>query len=168
MTKILFIGDIVGEAGLAYLEHHLPELRDAYEPTFMVANAENLAVTGSNPMTGCGMTPQGLARLFALGIDLITGGNHSWDGSHACEVHEDPRVLRPLNYSSKAPGRGSSVIRKNGEALGVVNLASRTALPFADQPHDVLEGLLSEWRGTVDTVMVDFHGESVSEKQIFA
>lgn len=165
---ILFIGDVVGESGLAFLEQHLPALIAEYQPTFVIANAENLSITGKNPVSGCGMTPEDVERLFALDIDVVTGGNHSWDGPSADAVHCDDRVLRPLNYGSHAPGRGAVIINKNGSTLGVVNLASRTALPYADQPYDVLERQLKEWDKEVDTVLVDFHGASVSEKQIFA
>ena len=166
--KVLFIGDIVGESGLEFLEEHLPRLRSRLDPTFVVANAENLSITGSNPVSGCGMAGEDVSRLFELGIDALTGGNHSWDGPSAEAVHCDPRVLRPLNYSDRAPGRGTAILERNGTKLGVVNLASRTALPYVDQPHDVLERQLEEWDGEVDAVLVDFHGESVSEKQIFA
>jgi metallophosphoesterase (TIGR00282 family) len=167
-VNVLFIGDIVGSSGLSFLERHLPKMRERYQPSFIVANAENLSITGQNPVSGCGMAAEDLERLLALRIDAVTGGNHSWDGPSANAVHCDPRVLRPLNYSSQAPGRGAAVIRNNGSALGVVNLASRTALPYVDQPHDVLERQLEEWGEEVDAVLVDFHGESVSEKQIFA
>lgn len=165
---ILFVGDIVGNSGLAFLEENLPEIIAKHQPTFAIANAENLSITGKNPVSGCGMAPEDVERLFALGIDVVTGGNHSWDGPAAEVVHCDKRVLRPLNYGSHAPGRGTAIISKNGTTLGVVNLASRTALPYVDQPHDVLERQLDEWEKEVDAVLVDFHGESVSEKQIFA
>lgn len=166
-TRIVFIGDIVGEAGVAFLEDRLPELRERYAPDFVVANAENAAITGPNPVVGCGMTPESVERLTALDIDVLTGGNHSWDGPHAADVHAREHVLRPLNYGSRAPGRGAVTIARDGYTLGVVNLASRTALPYVDQPHDVLERQLEQWEGEVDGVLVDFHGESVSEKQIF-
>ena len=95
MTKILFIGDIVGETGLAYLEAHLPELIRSVEADFVVANAENLDLTPSRG--GCGMTPPSLRRLFATGIDLVTGGNHSFDApDHS--VHDDVRILRLKNF----------------------------------------------------------------------
>ena len=166
--KVLFIGDIVGRSGLEFLERHLPELRSRHSPSFVIANAENLSITGKNPVSGCGMASEDVERLFELGIDAVTGGNHSWDGPAAEAVHCDERVLRPLNYGARAPGRGTKILRRNGSSLGIVNLASRTALPYVDQPHDVLERTLEAWEGEVDAVLVDFHGESVSEKQIFA
>lgn len=169
-AHILFVGDVVGTAGLELLAAELPRLRKVFDPTFLVVNAENIAITGPNPNTGCGMMPSDVERLLELGVDLITGGNHSWDGPHATEVLEHPRVLRPLNYGCQAPGRGAAIVTRGGLTLGVVNLVSRTALPNVDQPRDALERQLSRWdaEGAVDLVLVDFHGESVSEKQIFA
>lgn len=166
--KLLFIGDIVGETGVVFLEQQLPLLRREIQPDIVIANAENAAITGPNPNVGCGMTEETTARLLALGIDLLTGGNHSWDGPHAERVLGDSKVLRPLNYSRLAPGRGAAILTCRGVTIGVINLTSRTALPFADHPYDVLERQLALWERQVDHIVVDFHGESVSEKQIFS
>ncbi|CAM3914700.1 YmdB family metallophosphoesterase [Deinococcus frigens] len=162
--RILFIGDITGESALEALERQLPLWRTHWRPDFVVVNAENLAVTGHEASSGFGMTPAGLARLFGLGVDLVTGGNHSWDGPYAAEVHRDMRVVRPLNYSAHAPGRGAGIIKREGFHLGVVNLVSRSALSQADAPLDALERQLQIWGDSVDAVVVDFHGESVAEK----
>lgn len=167
-TRLLFMGDIVGEPGLRYLEVHLPRLRAAHDAHFLVVNAENMRHVDGEP--GAGMTDAMLNRLFALDVDLVTGGNHSWDGPEARSVHGDERVLRPLNVGEHAPGRGTAVIEKriDGRAvrLGVINVASRTALAGVDQPLAAVEAQLAAWsRGdTVDFVLVDFHGESVYEK----
>lgn len=160
MIRLLFIGDIVGKAALDHLESTLPQIRDHYKPDFVIANAENLDLTG----TGFGMLPQSLERLWALGVDLVTGGNHSWDGPEVQRVHNHPKVLRPLNYSPAAPGKGSAVLERGGYRLGVVNLASRTALPWADDPVTAMERVLADWEGRTDGILVDFHGESVFEK----
>jgi metallophosphoesterase (TIGR00282 family) len=169
MTRLLFIGDITGEVALDYLETRLPALIAEYQPDFIIANDENEAI-GSHPLAPgtCGMTPEGVARLFALGVDVITGGNHSWDGPHGRSIHEDLRILRPMNFGSYVPGRGSTMITKTGVRLGIINLVSRTALPGADAPFEFFERQLHAWEGQVDAVLVDFHGESVTEKQTFA
>jgi metallophosphoesterase (TIGR00282 family) len=163
----LFIGDIVGESGLAYLESRLVDLRAQFQPDFIVANAENMALT---PPHDCGMTPDMLARLFALGVDAVTGGNHSWDGARdgVESMFRDPRVMRPHNYGTGAPGRGTFVVERNGVRLGIINLVSKTALPYADEPLDPLEAQLDAWGETIDGVLIDFHGESVTEKLIVA
>ena len=162
--RILFIGDITGEEALSALERQLPLWRARWQPDFTVANAENLALTGAAASSGFGMTPGGLARLFDLGVDLVTGGNHSWDGPHAAEVHQDERVLRPLNYLAHAPGRGAARVVRAGFCLGVINLVSRTALAQADAPLDALDAQLRCWGDSVDAVLVDFHGESVDRE----
>lgn len=169
MTKILFIGDIVGETALAYLETRLPELRATYAPDFVIANAENLDITKHSPSLGnCGMTTPSITRLFALGVDLVTGGNHSWDGPEGMTIHTDPRILRPLNYGAQAPGRGAAVVTRSQGAvtqrLGVINIVSRSALPNADNPLAALETQVDAWQGQTDLILVDFHGESVTEK----
>jgi metallophosphoesterase (TIGR00282 family) len=167
VKRLLFIGDIVGEVGLAHLEAVLPHLKATLRPDFIVANAENLALTGSQTRTGCGMTPELVARLFGAGVDLVTGGNHSWDGPASARVHEEARVLRPLNYGTAAPGRGAAIVDREGFQLGVINLVGRSTLPLADDPLAVIEVQLAGW-SEVDAVLVDFHSESVTEKLALA
>ena len=166
--NVLFVGDIVGDPGVAFAETHVPRLRDEHDAELVVANAENAAITGPNPVSGCGMSHDAVARLFAAGVDVITGGNHSWDGPEAASILERDHVLRPLNYGTGAPGRGSLRVERNGSSIGIVNLTSRSALQYADAPYDALESQLNAWDGQVEYVLVDFHGASVSEKQIFA
>lgn len=169
MTKIVFMGDVVGEPGVAFIEDNLPALLAQHTPDFVIANAENMALDYGAAYRGiCGMSPEGLARLWGAGVDIVTGGNHSWDGPHGLTVHNDERVLRPLNHGNTAPGRGAGIVTKADTRLGVVNLVSRTALPQADNPIDALEAQLDAWAGQVDAVLVDFHGESINEKQTVA
>jgi metallophosphoesterase (TIGR00282 family) len=168
MTTILFIGDIVGPMGVTYLEDRLPALAAEHRPDFILANAENTALHSNGAGGSCGMRPDLLDRLFTLGIDLVTGGNHSWDGPHGRTIHADPRVVRPLNVGRLAPGRGAAVVDKGGVRLGVINLISGTAMQGVDSPLDAVEQQLAAWQGTVDATLVDFHGESVMEKLALA
>lgn len=168
MTKLLFVGDMVGEVALAHLEARMPELRVAYQPDFIVVNGENLAITsGSSGYGNCGMTPDLLARLFALGVDAVTGGNHSWDGPYGRSIHDEARLIRPLNYGRSAPGRGAIIVQKDSLRLGVINVTSRSAMELADDPFEATECQLEDWAGQTDALLVDFHGESVTEKQTF-
>ncbi len=164
MSQLIFIGDIVDEAGLAYLERHLPRLIDQHQPQFVIANGENLNTSIDPRFPGAGMTPDRLRRLLALGMDLVTGGNHSWDGPNGLDIHDQVNVLRPLNYGAALPGRGAAIIEKHGIRLGVINVVSRTALPEADSALDAIELQLADWEGKVDAVLVDYHGGSVTEK----
>lgn len=165
MTRILFFGDVVGRPGLEILAQELPALRRIHRPDFVVVNGENLDVT--LPQLGkAGMHPETLGTLLALGVDAVTGGNHSFDPPWAEEVLGHARVVRPLNYSRFAPGKGSLLLKKGGKELLVVNLAGRSALPHAGDPVEAFEALLPGWRNT--PILVDFHSESVFEKLGFA
>ncbi len=170
MTSILFIGDLVSERAVEFLEMHLPALRQRYTPDFIIANAENLALGYAPGSPGlCGMTPELTARLFTLGIDALTGGNHSWDGPYGRTIHDtDARILRPLNYGSYAPGRGAVIVERGGVRLGVINLMSRTAMEYADLTLEAFTAQMAAWGDAVDLVLVDYHGEMVSEKLAFA
>jgi len=161
--KLLFVGDIVGP-GLEYLELHLPRLIAQHQPDFIIANAENLELSGTSSFVIAGMTKAKLERLWSLGVDAVTGGNHSWDGAEGHSVHDDQRVLRPLNYGDIAPGRGAIILEKNGSRLGVINLTSRDALRLADDPLTVLDRQLQVWDNDLSGVLVDFHGASTEEK----
>lgn len=162
-TTILFIGDITGQPALEYLEANLPTWLTAHPTDFVIANAENLEVSGH----GAGMTRASLERLFAIGIQMVTGGNHSWDGPEGDTVHADPRVLRPINVGLAHPGRGAGIITSAlGLRLGVVNAAGRSAISIVDDPLSATTQQLESW--DVDAVLVDFHGESVFEKTTIA
>lgn len=165
MIRILFFGDVVGKPGLEILAQELPTLRRIHRPDFVVVNGENLDIT--LPELGkAGMHPESLRALLALGVNAVTGGNHSFDPPWAEEVLGHARVVRPLNYSRHAPGKGSLLLKKGEKELLVVNLAGRSALPHAGDPEEAFEPLLTQWPDT--PILVDFHSESVFEKLGFA
>ena len=70
--KIIFIGDIVGKSGRDAVSKSISILKDKYRPDVIIANAENAA-------SGYGLTKKIALELFALGIDVLTLGNHAWD-----------------------------------------------------------------------------------------
>lgn len=156
MMRVLFIGDVVGEPGLAFLEEWLPQTKEAIQPDFIVANGENLSLHGR----GAGLDEKALARLLALGVDAVTTGNHAFDGPW--EVLNHPKLLRPLNWGLETPGKGALILSKDKKQLRVVNVISRTAWPHALDPLEALERYLKK-EGEMPT-LVDYHGESVFEK----
>ena len=85
--NVLMVGDIVGPDAVAYLAGRLPGLRRAYDVDLVVANAENCAVTAPTPWRGFGMTVGLVERLLENGVDVVTSGNHGWDGPEAEAVH---------------------------------------------------------------------------------
>jgi hypothetical protein len=162
--NVLMIGDIVGPDAVAYLAERLPGLRRSHGVDLVVANAENCAVTAPTPYRGFGMTVELVERLLESGVDVVTSGNHGWDGPEADAVHEHPRVLRPHNFPEGVMGKGVATLQIGGEQASVLNLGSKTAaMPRALPPYE--SWLAAGLRGTV---VVDFHGDSAWEKMEFA
>ena len=159
--RVLFIGDIVGQPGRHMVGRHLKPLVAAHGADVVLANAENAA-------GGFGITPSVGGELLALGIDLLTSGNHVWDKKEAeGYLAKEYRVLRPANYPEEAPGVGVQVVRKNGHMLGVINLQGRAFLPAIDCPFKTAERELSQLRQATVAILVDFHAEATAEKQAF-
>ncbi|MBA3644253.1 MAG: YmdB family metallophosphoesterase [Chloroflexia bacterium] len=162
--NVLIIGDLVGPAAADYLAARLLDLRRDLHLDLVVANAENVAITADTPDRGFGMTPELVSQLLAAGVDVITSGNHTWDGPAAEAVHRYPRLLRPLNVPATRPGRGVVTVEVAGEPVTVVNLASQRGMIRDAEP------IYPAWRALErqGSVIVDFHGDSAWEKMSFA
>lgn len=156
--NILFIGDIFGAAGRAIVADHLADIRTAQEIDLIIANAENSA-------GGFGVTPRTADELFALGIDVLTGGNHSFDKREVYDyMSTHPKLLRPANYPAGAPGSGMVVVEaRNGARCAVLNLQGRTYMANIDCPFIKANELL-ETVPDIQVRFVDFHAEVTSEK----
>src|SRR3954471_3990194 len=117
ITSILFIGDVVGRAGRRVLRELLPGLRDELGVTFVVANGENAA-------GGLGITPKEADELLRLGVDAITLGNHTYRHREIWPyLEEERRIVRPYNFLPTQPGRGTTIVERDGVSLGIVNLS---------------------------------------------
>src|SRR4051812_48857314 len=131
--KIMFFGDIIGRAGREGLSRCLPKLRERHQPGFIIANAENAA-------HGKGLTPRIADELWGLGIDVLTMGNHTLDKKDILTIIDDPRLLRPANYTAKFPGHGSGVFpSRGGKLVGVLQVMGRVYMPLTDDPFRVAE-----------------------------
>lgn len=153
------MGDVTGKPGRRLLTERLQALRRRHGVDVVIANGENAA-------GGVGLTVGVAAELFAAGVDVITGGNHTW---HNREVYDlldsDPRVLRPANYPPGVPGRGAAVVTTGGGTrVGVLNLQGRVFMQNLDDPFRSGREEAAILRASVPAVFVDFHAEATSEK----
>lgn len=157
--KILFIGDIYAHAGRRIVADHLQDIRKSNGIDLVIANAENSA-------GGFGVTPQIVEELLALEIDVLTGGNHSFDKKDIYDYHaRQPRLLRPANYPAGAPGTGCfQGETKTGIPFAVLNLQGRTHMTPIDDPFRKADELLAELDSLTRVRFVDFHAEATSEK----
>ena len=69
----------------------------------MIANGENAA-------GGFGLTRAIAEEFFAMGIDVISTGNHWADQKEILTyIDSEDRILRPQNYPKGTPGRGANL-----------------------------------------------------------
>jgi 2',3'-cyclic-nucleotide 2'-phosphodiesterase len=163
VTRLLFVGDIMGSAGRKAVADHLEELVDRERVDFVIANVENAA-------GGFGITSEVLAELEVYPVDVWTTGNHVWDkkeGVPLLDAH--PALLRPANYPDGNPGRGWCIEETAaGVPVAVVNLQGQALMPPIDnafrKADEVLEAI-REARPGLRLIVVDMHAEATSEKQ---
>jgi hypothetical protein len=157
--KLLFIGDIFASPGRRIVGECLSEIISTERIDLAVANAENAA-------GGFGVTPMIAEELFAMGLDVLTSGNHIWDKRDITDyLDRQPRLLRPANYPGNIPGGGVHVGRaRNGVEAAIINLQGRTHMLPIDDPFRKADEILNALEPSVKVRLVDFHAEVTSEK----
>ncbi len=156
--NILFIGDIVGQPGLNIVQTFLPGLKSKYRADLIIANGENAA-------EGKGCTEKEGTILFNLGVDVITGGNHTWDKHQSQEyLRTNPRALRPQNYPKGTYGKGLYIAETQKGKAAVLNLQGRAFMPAIDCPFRTADWVLKKIKGETNVVIIDFHAEATAEK----
>ena len=126
--KILAIGDIVGDVGLYKLKEELPNIIGKENIDFVIVNAENTS-------GGMGLTIKDFNTLLKLKIDTITMGNHTWGKKDIFTFIDNPKLIRPANYSKGIPGKGYNVFECNNKKIAVINLIGRTDMNVLSENH---------------------------------
>lgn len=159
MTRLLFIGDIVGRPGRDLLRRGLTAIVASHRIDLVIANVENSAA-------GFGVTPDIAEDFLAYGVNVMTGGNHTWDKKEILPYFaEQPRLLRPANMPAGVAGRGRFVARaSNGVQVAVINLMGRVFMTPIDDPFRVALAEIDQVRNDTAVIFVDFHAEATSEK----
>lgn len=159
--KILAIGDVVGKIGCEFLREKLPSLKQREGVGLVIANGENSS-------DGNGITPSSAEYLFSSGVDIITGGNHSFRRKECYEYYErSPYLLRPANFpEGTTPGNGYAVYDMGRIQVGVINLMGCMYLESLNDPFDTADRILSRIKTAI--TIVDFHAEATAEKLALA
>jgi len=160
--KILFLGDVMGRAGRRAITENLQNLRDAWKLDFVVVNGEN--ATG-----GMGLSGAHAKLLLDAGADCLTLGDHAFDQKDMLSfIEQEPRIIRPLNFSKTAPGKGARLFTaRNGKKVLVTQALGQVFMkrPF-DDPFSALDVVLKTHPlgGLAQAIIVDMHCEATSEK----
>lgn len=159
--RVLFLGDVVGQAGCDFVRRHIPSFRHEKQVDIVVANGENSA-------EGNGILPYSADFLLDSGVDILTTGNHGLRRREIYDVMEQPhsQVIRPLNYHEAAPGRGCFLYDGLRFRLLVVNLQGIVYMDPHENPFAAIDRLLAETKETC--ILIDFHAEATAEKLAMA
>jgi len=158
--NILFIGDIVGDAGLSITQMALPGLIKKYKADFVIAN-------GENSHEGHGINEEIIKDLHNLGVHVITGGDHSFDKWKVFQyMRENNTILRPLNYPRGNAGVGFGIYEVPGKKLkiGVINVQGRTFMKSIDDPFTSTDWAIEKIKEQTNIIFIDFHAEATAEK----
>jgi hypothetical protein len=163
--NILYIGDVMGDMGIAALEKVLPDLKREREIDVVIAQAENVS-------DGKGMSLADYARLRALGVDGFSGGDHTVDKSELFPILENPDepVVGPANFPD-CPGPGYKYVTAGKKRILLVSLLGNVVGRHADREienplHKIDQILARENPDNREAVVVNFHGDYSSEKVI--
>ncbi|MEW5691863.1 MAG: TIGR00282 family metallophosphoesterase [Candidatus Hydrogenedentota bacterium] len=157
--RITVFGDIIGKPGRRALTYNIERISKEFNPDLIIANGENLA-------GGMGLNQETVLEILNIGVDVITGGNHSFNKKESLKLFdEQSRLLRPANYPPGVPGRGQLVLNIHNKKIAVINLLGRVFLDNVDCPFRKIDEILeTENIKEVDYIIVDFHAEATSEK----
>ena len=160
--KILFLGDVIGITGRSMIFNNLLSEIKNKKIDFVVVNGENAADAG------VGITEEICKDFFNCGVDVITTGNHVWDQKETMfHIEKENRLLRPQNLFEPSPGKGFGIFTaKNGMKVGVLNLMGNVFMKKSEDVFETAEKFMKRYKlkEHYDFLIVDFHGETTSEK----
>jgi len=157
-VKVAFIGDIVGRPGREMLQKHLHKIRAEYKLDLVIANYENAS-------HGFGLTQKNCKELLSYGVDVMTGGNHSWDKKEIFELYKTKPLIRPINYPDSSPGKGLIEIEIHGTTVAIINVMGNYTMPMCDNPFIKVDKVVDELKNrAINHIIVDIHAEATSEK----
>ncbi|MDC1092594.1 TIGR00282 family metallophosphoesterase [Pelagibacteraceae bacterium] len=161
--KLLILGDVMGTSGREALKNKLPKIITENKIDFVIVNGENAANDGR------GITRLIAEEFFAIGVDVITSGNHIWDKQETIDyIDKENRLLRPANLPEGSPGKGYEIyISKNKKyKIGVINLMGNVYMRKTDDVFQTAKNISKKLvlKKDVDFLVIDFHGEITSEK----
>lgn len=156
--KILAVGDLVGNCAIRELKKQLPEICNEEKIDFIIVNGENVA-------EGMGMTEKNFHDILEQNVNVITMGNHTWGKKDIFKFINNPKILRPANYSKPVPGKGYNIYECNGKNIAVINLIGRVDMNvLSENPFLVAKKIIDNIKSNVDIIVIDFHAEATAEK----
>lgn len=164
--KILYVGDIMGPAGIETVEAVLPKLVMSEQVDVVIAQAENVT-------NGKGISVKDYERLQLAGVHFFTGGNHIFEDTTIFPYLNDSEqpIIRPANYPADKEGLGYKYLQTTDGKVLIISLlgdiVGKHAKDDMQNPLKVVDAILAE-QIEVDkaATIVNFHGDYSSQKVI--
>ena len=82
-------------------------------------------------------------------------------------LQTERRIVRPGNFPASAPGRDFAVIHTRQQVpVAIFTLLGRVFMPPVDCPFQAADRILASLPSEVRVILLDFHAEATSDKQI--
>ena len=158
--RVLYIAEIVGKPGVFCVKSEMSTLRETFAPDLIIAN-------GDGATNGFGIGKNHAINLRKLGVDIITSGDQVYYKkdmvTHLANVGY---IVRPANHLYENPGRGWQHICVAGQDIVIVSLLGQIGFngPHVGNPFAQLPKLIDRIHRNAQTVILDFHALTTSEK----
>lgn len=160
MINLLFLGEIVGRAGIQALKNGLPALKEKYQVDYTMINAEGMT-------NGYGIGKMHSLQLGKLGVDLSLGGEKLFYKVDMVEhIKKAGYMLRPYNMPPDCPGRGYRIVTLKGRKFLIANLIGNAdfAKLSAQNAFLAAESLRKKAEEENASLIVYFHAATTAEK----
>ena len=161
IMKILFIGEIVGKAGVFTLKNSLK--------TFIQKNSIDFVIANGNGTTGgFGIGKNHSIYLKKLGVNVITTGECAYYKKDIVPHYPKASyLLRPANYPPGNPGRGWGIFNVGDQKIGVINMLGLYgfARVHLSNPYTYIPELLKKIKQETNITIANFHSLTTAEKQ---
>jgi len=162
--RILYVGEIVGKAGVFTLKKLLAKAKSELGADFVVGNADS--ATG-----GAGLGRQHSVYLRKLGLDVMTLGECCYYKRDIVEqLGKASYLIRPANYPYGNPGRGYRVYSTPKGKVAVLQLLGQAGFPRVHlaNPFQAVTDLSRKLKEETKVVILDFHAATTAEKEAMA
>ncbi len=155
----------MGAPGVQSIKQLLPSVIEQCNPDVIIAQSENVT-------NGKSMSPADMDTLMGMGIDVFSGGNHSFDRKDLMPLLKDDSqpVIAPANMTEN-PGTG---MYRHTSPKGDVVVISILATIFmkgkpilATNGMHVIDDMINGLASKPVAIIVNIHGDYSSDKRAF-
>lgn len=158
--RVLFVGEIVGKAGIFCIKQRLKELKETHQVDCVIANGDG--ATG-----GFGLGKNHSIYLRKLGVDVITSGEQIYYKRDMKDhLQQASYILRPANFPPGNSGRGWRTYTFGEEQIGVVSLLGQSGYGrvHPTNPYSFLPEIVRRLKEQCSIILVDYHALTTAEK----